>query len=344
MTLNGKFAIVITSIFEPTEAVMEIARKNSNYNFDFIVAADAKSPSTFEAENCIYYTLSQQQNDHFSLGRLSPIGHYARKNLGYLLAISRGCQYLVETDDDNIPLPGFWATPQKVVKAWLCADQGWVNVYRYFTSELIWPRGLPLDRIKDEPTPLDALREQEVNCPIQQGLADGNPDVDAIYRLICDLPQSFEGRCNVALSNWSWCPFNSQNTIWFPEAYPLLYLPAFCSFRMTDIWRSFIAQRICWENGWSVLFGPATVYQNRNEHSLMKDFKDEVSGYLGNDLIASSLAALRLLPGVDNIPENLLRCYSKIIELGLIHSDELGLLRAWLDDISSMGDPASQSI
>jgi hypothetical protein len=338
---TSRFAIVITSIFDPTKAVMEISQKNSNRSFDFIVAGDAKSPSEFEAQNCIYYTLDQQQSDRFSLGRLCPTGHYARKNLGYLLAISKGCSYLVETDDDNIPLPAFWATPQKVVKALLCADKDWVNVYRYFTGELIWPRGLPLDRIKVQPTPLEALHEEELNCPIQQGLADGNPDVDALYRLICDLPQSFQGQHNIALSKWSWCPFNSQNTIWFPEAYPLLYLPAFCSFRMTDIWRSFVAQRICWENDWSILFGPSTVYQERNEHNLMKDFKDEISGYLYNEVIASSIAALQLSPGVDNIPDNMLRCYSKLIELDLIDGDELKLLQAWIDDLAciEVADP-----
>ena len=54
--------------------------------------------------------------------------------------------------------------------------------------------------------------------------------------------------------------------------YPLLYLPAYCSFRMTDIWRSFVAQRIAWENGWRLLFHGPTMEQERNVHDLMKDF------------------------------------------------------------------------
>ena len=92
---------------------------------------------------------------------------------------------------------------------------------------------------------------QTVACPIQQGLADGNPDVDAIFRLVLPLPMNFGRKPPIALCRGAWCPFNSQNTSWWPAAYPLLYLPAYCSFRMTDIWRSFVAQRICWENGWS---------------------------------------------------------------------------------------------
>jgi hypothetical protein len=342
MTAANRFALVITSIFEPTKAVLEIARQNGNDSFDFIIAGDKKSPASYEIANCIYYTLEQQQNDIFSLGRLCPTGHYARKNLGYLLAISRGCQHLLETDDDNIPLASFWNAPQRRVKAHLCKDQDWVNIYRYFTDTLIWPRGLPLNRIQNPPTPLSALEELELDCPIQQGLADENPDVDALYRLICTLPQSFPGQHHVALSKGSWCPFNSQNTIWFPEAYPLLYLPAYCSFRMTDIWRSFVAQRICWENGWSLLFSPASVYQERNEHDLMKDFKDEVSGYLHNEAIATSLAALNLSAGIHNIPDNMLRCYQQLIELGLIDASERQLLQAWLDDLAALPQPPAQ--
>ncbi|MBV5271274.1 MAG: DUF288 domain-containing protein, partial [Afipia sp.] len=79
-----------------------------------------------------------------------------------------------------------------------------------------------------------------------------NPDVDAIYRLTLPLPQSFREEQPVALGRNVWCPFNSQNTTWWKEAAPLLYLPSFCSFRMTDIWRSFVAQRIAWENGWHI--------------------------------------------------------------------------------------------
>jgi hypothetical protein len=38
---------------------------------------------------------------------------------------------------------------------------------------------------------------------------------------------------------------------------PLLYLPSHCCFRMTDIWRSFIAQRCLWELGhWVVCQAP----------------------------------------------------------------------------------------
>ena len=137
----------------------------------------------------------------------------------------------------------------------------------------------------------------------------------------------------LALGRGSWCPFNSQNTIWFAEAFPLLYLPAYCSFRMTDIWRSFVAQRIAWENGWTILFHSPTVHQERNPHALMTDFADEIPGYLNNARIAARLDALPLNAGPAAIPENLRRCYRALADLEVVDKAELPLLDAWLADL-----------
>ncbi|NEP46076.1 MAG: DUF288 domain-containing protein, partial [Okeania sp. SIO2H7] len=140
----------------------------------------------------------------------------------------------------------------------------------------------------------------------------------------------------LALGEGTWCPFNSQNTVWSPQAYPLLYLPAYCSFRMTDIWRSFVAQRICWENGWRVLFYSPTVYQERNEHNLMRDFEDEVSGYLNNDKIAKSLAEINLKSGEANLLDNLSKCYDALIGLGVVKPEEAELVEAWARDLTAI--------
>ncbi len=146
----------------------------------------------------------------------------------------------------TFPRPEFFGRRTRRLSVPSVTDAGWVNAYRYFTDVNIWPRGLPLDAIQRPLPPFESLHTQDVACPIQQGLADENPDVDAIYRLVLTLPQNFRADRRVALGKGAWCPFNSQNTTWWPEAFPLLYLPSYCSFRMTDIWRSFVAQRVAW--------------------------------------------------------------------------------------------------
>lgn len=103
---------------------------------------------------------------------------------------------------------------------------------------------------------------------------------------------------------------------------------------MTDIWRSFIAQRICWENGWGVRFHSATVWQERNEHSLMRDFADELPGYLHNNEIVQGLEGLTLKAGADSIACNLRACYGMLVEKNMVDRKELELLDAWLQDLS----------
>lgn len=226
--------------------------------------------------------------------------------------------------------------------------ESWVNAYRYFAKAPggvgaeppIWPRGLALDWIFKAAPALSEFPARDAICPIQQGLADDNPDVDAIYRLCRALPFTFERGESVALGQGAWCPFNSQNTTWFPQAFALLYLPALCSFRMTDIWRSFVAQRVCWANSWSVLFHRATVRQERNDHNLMRDFEDEISGYTKNDKIASTLAAIDLPAGEQHVGSNLRRCYEVLISKGFLPQDEIVLVDAWLHDLGKVSGAA----
>jgi hypothetical protein len=327
-------SIVVTSINQPTKALIEIASKLPEHDFNFIVIGDSRSPDDFKLENCVFYSLERQLKLDFKYAQACPIKHYARKNIGYLLSMQNGASVIIETDDDNIPNATFWEERKDKFVAPCLVNKGWVNAYKYFTDINIWPRGFLLDKIHTPIVPYEELPQQECYCPIQQGLADLNPDVDAIYRLVLPLPISFRQDREIIFSQGSWCPFNSQNTTWFSSAYPLLYLPYYCSFRMTDILRSFVAQRIAWENNWSILFHKSTVYQERNEHNLMKNFEDEVVGYLNNEKICNELMELSLKSGIENIPNNLISCYKKLRDIGVVGMEELKLLHFWLEDIS----------
>jgi hypothetical protein len=305
---------------------------------DFIVIGDAGSPSAFELDGCEFYSLERQAGLELDTARICPVRHYARKNIGYLLAMTRGARTIVETDDDTIAYEAFWH-PRERTQLAILADRGWVNVYRYFSEARIWPRGFPLDEARTPMPPRSTLPSGEIFAPIQQGLVDEDPDVDAVYRLVLDLPFRFDAGPSIALPAGAWCPFNSQNTTWWPEAYPLMYLPAHCSFRMTDIWRSFVAQRIAWANGWAVLFHEATVAQDRNEHDLMRDFEDELIGYVANRAICAALEQLELLPGEDHLAANMRHAYRLFVEHGWLDEHELVLLDAWLADVHAATRP-----
>jgi hypothetical protein len=334
--MKDKIYVVVTSIASPNSILRQLAQGCSEREYHFIVIGDQASPADFHIDGCDFYDLKRQKQTNLKFAQLCPTKHYARKNIGYLLAIRDGASTIIETDDDNIPYQQFWEQRQRIQNVPVLQNSGWVNVYRYFTDQNIWPRGFPIERLQMQATPYESLNLMDIDCPIQQGLADDNPDVDAVYRLVLPLPQTFRKERRVALTNGSWCPFNSQNTTWWPDVFELLYLPSYCSFRMTDIWRSFIAQRIAWLNNWAILFHEPTMRQERNVHNLLCDFNDEIPGYLHNSEICEALESLPLESGVEKISNNLKVCYEKLVSMSLIGRKELRLVSAWLDDLKQL--------
>jgi hypothetical protein len=336
MAVSEQYAIIITTVNHPTRGVMEIARDAPKLGAQVVLIGDQKSPPDFMQPGATYLDLAAQRAAGFKYAQVAPARHYARKNVGYLVAMRHGATIIVETDDDNIPASGFWQPRRATVNARVVDADGWVNVYAYFSEQNIWPRGLPLRFVNQPPPAWNALSPSEIYCPIQQGLADGNPDVDAIYRFVLALPLDFLKREPIALRG-AWCPFNSQNTTFWREAFPLLYLPYCCSFRMTDIWRGFVAQRIAYLNGWGILFHNATVFQERNEHDLLRDFEEEIPGYLQNERIRDTLEGVDLPRGAESIPVAMRLCYRELVSRQFVGEPELALLDAWLDDLAALG-------
>lgn len=336
--MKDNISVVITSISSPNKVMNKLADGCRENGYTFIVIGDESSPCGFHLEGCEYFSIKDQINTGLKLAEMCPVRHYARKNIGYLIAIKNGAEIIIETDDDNMPYDTFWRKPKRIFVEKTVENTGWINIYRYFSDANIWPRGLPLEKINTEIAAFESLRTRQMDCLIQQGLSDENPDVDSIYRLIMPLPQYFRKDRRVVLAKNTWCPINSQNTTWWRDAFALLYLPSYCSFRMTDIWRGFIAQKIAHVNGWGILFHEPTAVQQRNYHNLIHDFRDEISGYLNNSEICSEFERLDLVPGIDKIGENLRLCYQKLVEKNLVHLNEMKLLDAWISSINDLLD------
>jgi hypothetical protein len=331
-----KIALVVTSIASPNAALHRLAEGCRANDIEFIVIGDEPSPEDFKLEGCKFYSIADQLDLSFAFAKACPTRHYARKNIGYLLAAKSGATIIIETDDDNLPYNDkFLVNFRRKQAVSVIRDREWVNVYRYFTDVNIWPRGFRLDSIRKIPPDFESLPTEEIDGPIQQGLANEDPDVDAIFRLVDGQAVTFRDDRRVAIDG-GWCPFNSQSTRWWREAFPLMYLPAYCPFRMTDIWRSFVAQRICRENGWSVLFHEPHVWQERNAHDLLRDFNDEIAGYSNNGRLCEALDGLDLATGTEELPNNMRKCYSALVDERIVPKDELGLLDVWLEDAATL--------
>jgi hypothetical protein len=335
-------AVVITTINAPTTGVREIAAGLHGTGNILIIVGDRKTPTDWRCDGSIFMSVEDQAASPFALTAVLPENTYARKMAGYLNAANAGVHWIRETDDDNRPYASFLEPAAAHVEAILPSEPSrWVNPYQYFTNRPMWPRGFPLAEIRTslEKRPSSGPAERINGLVVLQGLADGDPDVDAIYRLsapdVSDV--TFEQRPNVVIPRGSWAPFNSQVTTWPIELLPLMYLPTTCSFRMTDIWRSFIAQRLMWELEAHIVFTCAQVFQERNAHDLGRDFSDEVEGYLGYERFVTVLEGLELVPGPIGILSNLERAYSRLTEEGFFHASEMPLVEAWISDMQRFG-------
>jgi len=317
--------IVITSIFKPTEAIGAFSRLKDHH---LIVVGDKKTPADWQYDNCTYLNVSAQIDLCSSLATVIPFNHYGRKMIGYVYAMRQGADMIIDTDDDNIPYDN-WSFPS-FEGEFLTSEQdlGWVNTYHHFTDQPVWPRGLPLRNINDS---REKLKWQKGNprhrVGIWQGLADDDPDVDAIYRLTSNKPCTFQKREPLVLEKGTISPFNSQNTAIQKELFPLLFLPSFVTFRFTDILRGIIAQPILWQHGYRLGFTEATVIQKRNEHDYFKDFESEVPMYLhaekSFDVVSNRISDRP-------VKDNLYEAYEALLKINVVEEREMTVLQEWL--------------
>ncbi len=317
--------IVITTINKKTESIIKFESMN---DWHVVIVGDKKSMPIKSTSNLTFLSIEDQYKLGFKYVSSSPYNHYARKNIGYLYAMRENADVIYDTDDDNTPYDD-WGVPDFICDQRVVADQ-YMNVYKLFSREKIWPRGFPIDEIEKEASTLIVKEEYPKQIGVWQGLADLDPDVDAIFRLIVNKKIKFDRNERVFLDKGTYCPFNSQNTAWMNKAFPCLYLPSSVSFRFTDILRGYITQRILWEQELYLGFTHATVYQNRNAHDLMRDFRDEVECYLGVKTIVDILEAIQL----NGDPVSMMMAvYENLVSKGCVKSSELETLNSWINDV-----------
>lgn len=334
---------VVTTINPPTESARVLAAAAIAWGGRLIVVADRKTPTNWQCPEAHVLRYEDQAHLPFELAKNLPVNSYSRKMLGYLEAARSGATWIRETDDDNYPQAEFISNRLPSGDARTGGIAGtWVNIYRYFTDRFIWPRGLPLDALHSDSPVTEPIQLDTLQGPfVYQALASGDPDVDAIYRLTSpDLsPVTFRNDPPLVVEPGCWTPFNSQATTWPIALLPLMYLPSTCSFRMTDIWRSFVAQRLMAPLGARVVVTGPTVYQDRNKHDLMRDFRDEIDGYLGYQRFVDTLMNVRILGTPNAILEDLFLLYEELVKKQLIHSSELAVLKSWNKDMELLGFP-----
>jgi hypothetical protein len=320
--------IVLTTIAAPTEAVRRFAAIEG---WSMVAVGDKKTPNNWRHPDVVFISRDEQETLSYQTVRYLPDNHYSRKTIGYLWAIEHGAHLIADVDDDNIPYPT-WGTdvddrPTEMITNG--GPGGFVNIYRPFTGDTVWPRGLPLDEVRSAAGEVRASVEAPP-VAIWQGLADEDPDVDAIYRLTVGGSVTFMARRPLFVRPRTWAQVNSQNTIWHRKAFQGLLLPTTVTFRYTDILRGYIAQALLWRKGHCLGICGPTVRQLRNVHSYMADFQDELPMYLSVRRVISILEKLSEAVTIVDV-------YRELLIHNIVEDRDIRLAEAWVADLLTLG-------
>ena len=215
------------------------------------------------------------------------------------------------------------------------------NPYPHFGQSSMWPRGYPLENIG-----LPLTRSYElcsVNMPvIQQGLVNGHPDVDALFRMTrqqagVDTRLKFDDAAPaVILPHGVYAPFNAQNTFYTRSAFWSLFLFTTVTDRETDIYRAYWAQRLLRLTGYNVAFLPPTSQQIRNAwHTHIKDARDEARLYahMGKFVDYLDKWVCTRVFFFDCMTE----LTDALVIRGFIENRDAKLMSAWVDDLAALG-------
>jgi len=289
-----KKVIVTTTINPPTEA---IDRFQAMPDWELVVIGDRKTPRDYRLQRGIYVSPEEQEQYDPALSEAIGWNCIQRRNFGLLWAHDLGAEIVAVVDDDNIPLPG-WGE-NLLVGAEVEVDYYLVDAPAFdplgaTNHSQLWHRGFPLQLLSQR----DYQRKQRrrVRVDVQADLWNGDPDIDAVCRMEHAPQCTFDPRHFPMAAN-KLAPFNSQNTFLLGACLSDYFLFPHIG-RMDDIWAAYYLQG----KGRSVVYGKASVYQQRNAHDLVRDMRQEYLGYENNlklvgDVARNPESILAYLPG-----------------------------------------------
>ncbi|KAL6741045.1 hypothetical protein Aduo_014341 [Ancylostoma duodenale] len=217
------------------------------------------------------------------------------------------------------------------------------NPYQFFGNPHMWPRGFPITRIQNHTNGHDqlSLSHKMRSAAVQQGLVHKDPDADAIFRLLhTDKKTGLNEQFNeitppIVLEAGTYCTFNSQNTLFHRAAFFTLFLPITVTSRVTDIWRSYFAQKLLHLVGENVAFYPVNAIQIRNGHDYLEDYENERDLYLKADAMLEFLDQWECEH--DEIADCVVSLAEKFREKNFWGSADVTAIGKWITDLRKIG-------
>ena len=274
-----KIALATTTVHVPR--ALAVYRK-FNKDVRFFVAVDKKTPDA--AMDFMNELPDTQicQGDKYKCSELIGWNCIQRRAIAVLEALKWGAETIIVWDDDNLAMNdqyfyNFESTfldPLQYLKA--MPVSGWFDSGSLLTPQ-IKQRGFPVT-VKSENV-FEPITDAKIG--VATGLILGDADMDAHTR-VTNAPLAYSvhelAREGVLVDpKETWTPFNTQNTAYLRELAPAMFCAPGIG-RHDDIFASLITQRIMRERDLFVHVGQPFVYQQRNQHDLLKDMGEELFG------------------------------------------------------------------
>ena len=308
-----KLAIVSTTI-HGEKGYLAFDRLAAQSPFDevcFVISGDLHSkPFDWSLFRCRveYLDAVAQAKYHCS----EPMGwrKIMRRNTALLGAMEMKPDYILIIDDDNIPDKDYFEVWYKtittpVVKEVIAADsQGpyWHNYFKTSDADIeIYPRGYPVPYRWKNNTRIEAAKTPISNqhIGVYQGISLGDPDIDAMTRIIYPKPVSSIAQKDYCLRN-IWSPYNTQNTMFAKSLFPLAFVWPYCG-RYDDIYSSFTWQKLLFNNDMYAFVGEAVNHQYRGQRNILKDMQNETEGYMYSHVVWEEINQIDARDSIDFI-------------------------------------------
>ncbi len=277
-----KNVIVTTSINPPTKAIEGF---DAMSDWTLVAIGDLKTPADYWLKRGIYVSPKEQEKYDKELSDAIGWNCIQRRNFGLLWAYDMGADIVAVVDDDNIPYDGWGQNliiGESVEANYYETDLPAFDPVGATNEKHLWHRGYPLQLIPKRDYSCSSRRKMTFD--VQADFWDGDPDIDAVCRMIHKPECKFDPSLFPIAAN-KVSPFNSQNTFLRGSLLPDYFLFPHVG-RMDDIWAAYYVQA----KGAKVVFNKPSVYQKRNEHNLVVDMKREYLGYENNLEIVTKIA------------------------------------------------------
>ena len=303
-----------------------------------------------------------------------PFDSVARKNIGYLYAVASGAKVIYDFDDDNVlqaledgvtVLPPFLYKKDSNFDGSLLfkmrlPPSGNGTSYKEKNNGMLsfnpclhmgpyelpsWPRGYPMDHVTEAYTKASEMEFTFGSLPyssvgVLQSLSNGDPDFDAVYRMTQRnwSPYNFakdKRRTKLLIPLDAYTPYNAEATTHLYHAFWGLYLPITVTDRVSDIWRSYFAQRIMKDIGLHVVYTPPIVNHGRSTRDYLADFADEADLYKKTSKLLVFLDSWESTK--DSLPERILDLWIALYEHEYIDIADVEAVKQWLAALTSAG-------